>query len=179
MTGERFGVRGLARALKGTRHEMSAAGVSRAKRFKRIAFGDDEKITLNDALTQLDANTNPIQSKRAKAQQGKPQKPSHGPAKGKKKAETISEALRRKEVAIANLRELEEAEKRKSLISADEAQDAANEMVMAFRSAVLPIADELADRLASTSDAVKCKELVHGRVCEALTVLSRYQANAA
>jgi hypothetical protein len=65
------------------------------------------------------------------------------------------------------------------LLDSEEVRDAVNGMVVAFRSKVLVIGDELADKLASTSDAIKCREMVDARIYEALTALSEYPANAA
>jgi hypothetical protein len=65
------------------------------------------------------------------------------------------------------------------LVAVDEVRDAVNGMVVAFRAKVLVIGDELADKLAATSDAIKCRELVDGRIYEALSVLSEYPAHAA
>ena len=93
--------------------------------------------------------------------------------------ETFSNAQTRKEIASANMKEMEEGEKRKALIPAEEVRDAVNGMVVSTRAKLLVIGDELSDKLAATSDAIKCREMVDARIYEVLSVLAEYPANAA
>lgn len=89
--------------------------------------------------------------------------------------ETFAEAQRRKESALADLRELELAEKRRELLNASEISTAVHELIATAKSRLLLIGDELGDRLAAESNPVRCRELVTDEVRRALSELSQYQ----
>src|ERR1035441_9891254 len=94
--------------------------------------------------------------------------------------ETYPEAQARKESALADLREMEAAERRGDLLDAEETHQAWAAMVMAFRAKALVIGEELADRLAvAAGDPVKCRELIDDKVYQALTELSQYPKKSA
>ena len=64
------------------------------------------------------------------------------------------------------------------LLDAEAVRAAVAGMVIAARTKFLVIGNELADKLAATSDPIACRELVE-RICEALEEFSEYPANAA
>jgi hypothetical protein len=165
-TKSEVGVRELARRVGVSGHLVSR---------KRRQGKSDEQITRE---AQLRANLLRIQGKSGKAV-------SIAPTSDWKRrtqeedVEDFASAQARKEVALANLRELEEAEKRRNLLPADEVRDAVNGMVIGARAKLLVIGDELADKLASTSNAIKCREMVDERVAQALAELTEYPRQAA
>jgi hypothetical protein len=145
-----------------------------------------QKAVSTGRITLIDGKVDPEAADRQwnertnqKQQRQKPieHKPESKPKE--KNGETFNEAQTRKEIALANLRELEEAEKRRSLLSAEVVRDAVNGMVMGARSKLLVIGDELADKMAATSDPVKCRELMDERINQALSELAEYPADAA
>jgi hypothetical protein len=90
--------------------------------------------------------------------------------------EQFVDAQRRKESALADLRELELAEKRGELLNASEVSTAIHELISAAKSKLLLLGDELGDRLAAESDPIRCREMVNAEVRSALTALSKYKA---
>jgi hypothetical protein len=64
------------------------------------------------------------------------------------------------------------------LLDSEEVRAAVAGMVIAFRAKILVIGDELADKVAACSDAIACRELIDGRLYEALAELSEYPASA-
>jgi len=94
----------------------------------------------------------------------------------KPRDENFVDAQRRKESALADLRELELAEKRRDLLSASEVSTAIHEFIATSKSKLLLLGDELGDRLAAESDPIRCRELVNAEVRNALTALSNYKA---
>ncbi|MEN6532184.1 MAG: hypothetical protein ABFD89_00880 [Bryobacteraceae bacterium] len=64
------------------------------------------------------------------------------------------------------------------LLDAEKVRDTVSEMISSARAKLLVIGDELADKLAATSDPVRCRELVDGRISQALDDLAEYPANA-
>jgi len=96
--------------------------------------------------------------------------------KPKPRDENFVDAQRRKESALADLRELELSEKRKELLSAAEVSTAIHGLISSAKSKLLLLGDELGDRLAAESDPIRCRELVNAEVRNALTALSNYKA---
>lgn len=89
---------------------------------------------------------------------------------------TFAEAQLRKESALADLRELELAEKRRDLLSASEVSTAIHELIATSKSKLLLIGDELGDRISAESDPIKCREMIAAEIRAALQELSKYQA---
>jgi len=77
-------------------------------------------------------------------------------------------------VAIADLRELEVAQKRGELLPASEVNAFISGMIIRARDILLRIAPELRDRLATCSDAVECERLIDDEVRRALRELAEY-----
>jgi CRISPR/Cas system-associated endonuclease Cas3-HD len=89
-------------------------------------------------------------------------------SKADKKAEvSATEARRRKEVALAQLREMEVAEKAGKLYQAAAVKSAVVAMNAAIREAVLRIPDKLAPTVAATSDPREARKLLMAE-CKAI-----------
>lgn len=96
-----------------------------------------------------------------------------GPAVARKqRTESYADAQARKETALANLRELEEAEKRSELLDRKETEAAWSSMISEAKASMLNIGDELGDVLAAEMNPIRCRELVNDKVREALTALA-------
>ena len=80
---------------------------------------------------------------------------------------SANEARRRKEVALAQLREMEVAEKSGKLYQAEAVRSAVVEMNAAIREAVLRIPDKLAPTVAATSDPREARKLLMAE-CKAI-----------
>lgn len=100
------------------------------------------------------------------------QKQAEKPAKVTDKTESFAEAQARKETALANLRELELAEKRAELISAADVKTAWAAHIAGCKNKLISMADELMDKIAVESSAVKCRQMILDRVRTALAELS-------
>jgi phage terminase Nu1 subunit (DNA packaging protein) len=61
-----------------------------------------------------------------------------------------------------------------SLLKRDEVKDAVAGMIASSRAKLLVIGDELADKLASTADPIRCRNLVDDRIALALASLAEY-----
>lgn len=80
---------------------------------------------------------------------------------------SANEARRRKEVALAGLRELELSQKAGKLIRADRARDAWAKIAGAIKAAVLRMPDKLAPQLAAATDTREARALLLAE-CEAV-----------
>ncbi len=88
---------------------------------------------------------------------------------------SANEARRRKEVALARLRELEVGAKEGKLLDLDEVRDAWCGLIVRARDILLAIAPEIRDRLAVMTDPIDCGELVDAKIRAALELLSTYR----
>ena len=79
-----------------------------------------------------------------------------------------------KESALADLREMEATQKHGELLKADKVREAVSRMILATRAKFLTIGEVLADRLAATGDAVKCRSMVEERINATLSELAEY-----
>lgn len=91
-------------------------------------------------------------------------------------SEDFNSAQRRKEIALANLRELELAEKQGVLVNANEVAEGWAALVSEAKSKLMLIPDELCDRLAVESHPVRCREIMREEIRAALEVLAKGQA---
>jgi hypothetical protein len=89
--------------------------------------------------------------------------------------ETFNQAQRRKEVAIADLRELELKQKRGELVQISDVNAFVSGMVVRARDILLRVAPELRDRLAVCSDPIECERMVNDEVHRALRELSEFK----
>ena len=88
--------------------------------------------------------------------------------------ESFNQAQRRKEVAIADLRELELKQKRGELVPVSDVNAFVSGMVVRARDILLRVAPELRDRLAVCSDPIECEAMVTDEVYRALRELSEF-----
>jgi phage terminase Nu1 subunit (DNA packaging protein) len=93
--------------------------------------------------------------------------------------ETFSAAQRRKESALADVREMEAAKMRGALIDASDVKRVWAGHVMVVRNRLLALPGKLAPAVAANSDAAQCQELIRVEIYEALTELSHSGADTA
>ena len=89
--------------------------------------------------------------------------------------ESFFEAQRRKEVALASLRELELAMEKGELVKVAEVNAFVSSMILRARDILSRIAPELCDRLAKETDPSRIRELIDAEVLRALTQLSAFR----
>jgi hypothetical protein len=89
--------------------------------------------------------------------------------------ESFNQAQRRKEVAIADLRELELKQKRGELVPVSDVNAFVSGMIVRARDILLRLAPELRDRLATCTDPLECEGMVTDEVYRALRELSEYE----
>ena len=80
---------------------------------------------------------------------------------------SVTEAHRRKEIALARLREMEVNEKAGKLIRADAVRDAWVKILAAVKAGVLRLPDKLAPQMAAVSDTREAQKILKGE-CEAI-----------
>jgi hypothetical protein len=91
--------------------------------------------------------------------------------------ESHFDASRRKERAIADLRELELSVKRGELVKIGEMNAWVSGMILRAREILTRIAPELRDRLAKETDPNRIQELIDAEVSRALVQLSQFRAS--
>jgi hypothetical protein len=91
------------------------------------------------------------------------------------KDETFLEAERRKQIALADLKELELAHKRGELVNKDEVNNFFGGLFLKARDILSHIAPELKDRLAHETDPVQIESLIDAEVRRALELLAEYK----
>ena len=82
-----------------------------------------------------------------------------------------NEARRRKEVALARLREMEADQKAGKLIAADQVRDAWVKILAAIKTGVLRMPDKLAPQMAAVSDAREARAVLLAECESVLKVL--------
>jgi hypothetical protein len=92
--------------------------------------------------------------------------------------ETFTEAQRRKEVALADLRELELATNRGELANVAEVNAFVSGMIVRCRDLFCRIAPEMRDRLSKETDPIRIGELIEAEITRALTQLSQFKGGA-
>ncbi len=85
---------------------------------------------------------------------------------------TSTEARRRKDVALARMREIQVQRLEGQLLDRDDVREAGTGMVSKARAVLLAMPGELCDRLAAEADPIRCREMLDKRVREALEKLS-------
>jgi hypothetical protein len=85
--------------------------------------------------------------------------------------ENVRDAKTRKETALADLAELQVAEKKSELIPYADVNKWVSTNIIRARDILLRISPELRDRLAAETDPVKCGELIDAEVYRALAEL--------
>lgn len=92
-----------------------------------------------------------------------------------KKKESFIEAQGRKEIALADLRELELKEKRGELVRTAEVNLWIGSMIIKSREILMRMAPELKDRLSQESDPFKVEGLIDAEVRRALDELAEFK----
>jgi hypothetical protein len=89
---------------------------------------------------------------------------------------SFTEAQRRKETALAELRELELAKARGEVAPTKEINQYVATMILRAREILLRMPAELSDRVAQTSDPIECKRLLEAEIHRALRQLAEFTA---
>jgi phage terminase Nu1 subunit (DNA packaging protein) len=89
-------------------------------------------------------------------------------------SETLADAQRRKEVALADMRELDAQKAKGEVLDTEEVRNAVSGMIMACRAKLLALAGEICDKIAATSDPITVRELLDERIRQALAELAEY-----
>jgi hypothetical protein len=87
---------------------------------------------------------------------------------------TITEARRRKELALARIREREADRQAGKLVELDALMLALSRLIINARSQLLGMPSKLAPIVASENDPAQCQELIRHEVYEALEELSKW-----
>lgn len=130
-----------------------------------------DKIPVDRALRWLKHN------KLAQGKPGDDKKPTAG-RKQSGADETYAEASRRKETALANLRELELTQKRGEFVSLAEINAHIAGMVIHSRDILLRLPGEMSDRLAKETKPVKIRKLLESEVDRCLRGLAEFKPDA-
>ncbi|MCC6860865.1 MAG: hypothetical protein IT158_20020 [Bryobacterales bacterium] len=89
---------------------------------------------------------------------------------------SATEARRRKEVALAELRELQVRREKGELLDAAKVNNYIGGMILRAAEILDRLPDELADRLAYLTDPVACKDLLRSELNRARDQLAEYRA---
>ena len=88
------------------------------------------------------------------------------------KVEDFAAAQRRKETALADLRELELAEKAGKLVDAGAALSAELERITVAKTRLLMVPADLCERVAAEANPIRCREMLDTAIRSALTDLA-------
>jgi hypothetical protein len=147
-------------------------GITRQMAYKRIKAG--KVTTLPDGTIDPDAASEQwLQNRDERQVRGKSaDAPATAGATPKPEGTTFSD-LQRAEKALKIQRDrLKFRREEGQIVDADDVRRAWADMITRARSVLLAIGGELADRLASESDPIRCRELIERRVNQALSALS-------
>ena len=152
---------------------VSHMAVVKAEKSGRIEREPDGSWDVERCRASLKLKTHPMLSKEARAKKhatasAPAAKPSHG------SREPYHDAITRKEIALANIREIEEAEKRDALVPLAEINAHVAGMIIRARDVLTRMGGELRDSLASETDPIKCEALINAETNQALRELREY-----
>ena len=99
-------------------------------------------------------------------------------AESKHGKESFAEAARRKEVALADLRETELAVLRGELVNVAEVNAFVSGMIVRARDIFVRMPVELCDRIAAESSPIRIRELIEAEITRALLQLSQFKGGA-
>jgi hypothetical protein len=157
------------------RRGVTLAAVQKALRSGRIALTDD-RIDPVSADAQWAANTDPTQSMRAIGT--RPPRIAPAEASGADDGRRLLDAKRRREDALAQLAELELAEKRGHLVNVAQIEPMYAQMVGAFKTELLARDDKLRAELQLLYGIEVDLKVLTRYTLDALTQLSRYAPDA-
>lgn len=153
-------------------------GVSRAAILKAVKTGRltlvKGKVDVATADSQWTERTDQRQTRTKRTEDRPVEDPGPEQSDG-----SFFEAQRQREWERVKKDRLQRLALEGKLLDAERVRDAVSGMIITVRTKLLVIGDEMADKLASTSDPVRCRELVDGRISHALDELADYPANAA
>ena len=143
--------------VKGYRKLGAALGVShtaaiKASKTGRIKPEPDGSWDIERCRRDLAANTHPIKSQQARAQQKNKAAPVPIAKQAGDSKESLPDAICRKETALANLREIEEATKRAELIDVSQIEQVWATVGQTIRDNLLGMPDKLTPMLAAMTD---------------------------
>lgn len=156
------------RENKGVGELARRAGVSVSTASQKLKRGKTPEQIIEEAATwrQQQAEKQAREGVRAKAPES---------SNGVDGGESYSEAQRRKEVALANLRELELNVKSGDLTPVSEINAWVAGMIIEARNILLRIAPELRDRLAIETDPAEIDKLISAEIDRALYQLKSFR----
>jgi len=93
--------------------------------------------------------------------------------------EDLVDAQRRKEIALADLRELELEEKRGQLVSVIEAQNAWSTLILLIRNKFTAMPNAISEQLASITESREVRQFLTGEIDRVLTQLAEEFQTAA
>ena len=148
---------------KGVRALAAEAGVSPALVTRKLNQGKTREQIIQEANARRAqiAATAPVNTERQHVNEPVP-------------IEDFAAAQRRKESALADLREMELAEKAGRLIDAAEASAAELERITTAKTRLLMIPDDLGERVATESNPIRCREMILTAVRAALEDLAAH-----
>ena len=150
---------------------ISHVALLKAAREGRAPREPDKTFDVDKCRKALKLKTHPIKSKQARAQQ-KRATPSETETKQPRgSTEPLPEAIRRKEIALANLREIEEATKRSELIDVAEMEQAWATVGQTIRDNLLGMPDKLAPTLAAMTEKKEIRTYLMAEFRQLLTAL--------
>ena len=169
--------RKLAAALTERGRPLTEGALRLAVKDGRIARDANGRFDVDKCLKHLKERTRPDASRRGSmARKGTATKAKALGGRGKRATpETLTDAARRKEIALADLRELELAQKRGELVDLAEINAWVAGMIMRARDILMQLSGETRDRLARQKDPVKVGEVIDKEVRRALRELAEYK----
>ena len=144
--------------------------VVKAEKSGRIEREPDGSWDVERCRASLKLKTHPMLSKEARATKRTPgsvtdASPSHG------SRESLADATGRKEIALANLREIEEATKRGELVDVAEMEQAWATVGQTIRDNLLGMPDKLAPMLAAMTEKKEIRTYLMAEFRQLLTAL--------
>lgn len=157
----------------GLRAAAKALGISHPALLKATKAGrvtaKNGRYNVEECRLALAANTNPVKSASARKQK----RPATSPESSAPAGDSLAEATRRKENALARLRELELAEREGKLVSIDDIEMVWSKLIATCRARLLALPSRVATELAAETSAQRCQEIVRRELYDALAELSQ------
>ena len=150
---------------------ISHPALLRAAREGRAPREPDKTFDVTKCRKALKLKTHPIKSKQARAQQKRATPSETETKRPRGSTEPLPEAIRRKEIALANLREIEEAIKRGELVDVASMEAAWATVGQTIRDNLLGMPDKLTPMLAAMTDKKAIRTYLMEQFRQLLTAL--------
>lgn len=155
-----------------------AVGISKVAAYKRVKAGkvkvdENGMVDLEEAAAQWENTRDAVSGAKNPSGVAKTKVVSQGDEKS-----SLAEAQRARAWIRVKREKLAIEKEERQLVRKDEVRSAVSGMIVAARSRLSTIADELCDRLAAESDPVRIAGLINSKVNEALSHLAEYPASA-